>query len=442
MKFDLLYRRRWWLLYVPVLALAALLMWITATEWIPQPPRSLTIAAGQLGDGYTQTALRYRERLAQLGIEAQVITQDSAHAALSTLTENPPRAQLALVNGLSALKPLSASDSTAPAPALQGLAVIEREPLWIFSRTPLMTRVQELRGLKVGIAANDSLASRAAQIVLENAQLSLSSVSLISVPRTTLANQLIDGQLDAVIVLASAQSEVVRLLTRSPSIQLIGLERVQGLLQAEQRLRPFVLPQGVIELRGDIPPRDLTMVASDLQLVITPDMHPALQRALLDVANQLHEQPSFLQRQGEFPRVIDVDFSPSPVALASTQGSKPFLEQLLPYGWAQWVQWFLLAGLPILLITVMLLAWIPSWFDWRINALLQNFYGELKFLESEIDPVAQERPIEMRQLIQRLDAIDMQVMQLQLPNEFAPRWYTLRNHLTDARERLLALRAR
>jgi hypothetical protein len=302
--------------------------------------------------------------------------------------------------------------------------------------------VQELRGLKVGIAANDGLASRAAQIVIENAQLSLSNLSLMPVPRAQLANQLIDGQLDAVIVLASAQSETVRLLTRSPSIQIIGLERVQGLLQAEHRLRPFVLPQGVIELRGDIPPRDLTMVASDLQLVITPDMHPALQRALLDVANQLHEQPSFLQRQGEFPRVIDVDFAPSPVALTSMQGSKPWLEQLLPYGWAQAVQWIVLAGLPIVLLTLIVLAWIPSWFDWRINALLQNFYGELKFLESEIDPVAQERPIELRQLIQRLDAIDMQVMQLQLPNEFAPRWYTLRNHLTDARERLLALRAR
>jgi hypothetical protein len=179
-----------------------------------------------------------------------------------------------------------------------------------------------------------------------------------------------------------------------------------------------------------------------LQLAIRAEMHPALQRALLDVASQLHELPSFLQRQGEFPNVADVDFTVSPVAQASTRGNKPWLEQLLPYGWAQRMQWLLLAGLPIVIITLLVLAWIPTWFEWRINALLQNFYGELKFLETEIDPVASERPIEIKNLLQRIDAIDMHVMQLDLPNQYAQRWYTLRSHLATARERLLALRAR
>ncbi|MFM7330495.1 MAG: hypothetical protein ACKO1L_02360 [Brachymonas sp.] len=48
----------------------------------------------------------------------------------------------------------------------------------------------------------------------------------------------------------------------------------------------------------------------------------------------------------------------------------------------------------------------------------------------------------MRQMIVRLDEIEQQVMQLQLPPQHTHRWYVLRSHLSDARERLLNLRAR
>jgi TRAP-type uncharacterized transport system substrate-binding protein len=440
MKFDLLYRKRWWLLYAPVLLLSAMLQWLSYTQWITQPPSTITLLAGQPADGYTATALRYREQLARVGIRADIVTSESTSASLAALRAMPDRPQVALVNGLFA--PSKAAGATPTVQDLQGLAVIEREPIWIFTRTPLLTKIQELRGLRVGVGASDALAAQVMQLVLGNAQLSVNDLKIVPVPREQLANQLIDGNIDAAIVLASASSDTVRLLTRSTSVQIIGIDQVRNLLQNEPRLRPFVLPQGVIELRGDIPPRDLTMVASDLQLVIPAQMHPALQRTLIDVANQLHEQPSFLQRQGEFPNIASVDFPVSPVALATLRGDKPFFEQLLPYGWAQGAQWLLFAGLPILLLTALVLAWIPSLFNWRINDVLQNFYGELKFLESEIDPVAKERPIEIKRMLQQLDAIDMQVMQLELPNQYAERWYTLRAHLAQARERLLAMRAR
>jgi hypothetical protein len=137
-----------------------------------------------------------------------------------------------------------------------------------------------------------------------------------------------------------------------------------------------------------------------------------------------------------------LDFPVSEVTLAASRGKRPWLEELLPYWWAQLAQWFLYAALPILLLALCLLKWIPTLFEWRVNAALQHYYGELKFIETEISSVASERPIEMRHMIQRLDEIEQQVMQLQLPLQHTDRWYTLRSHLSDARERLLRLRAR
>jgi hypothetical protein len=171
-------------------------------------------------------------------------------------------------------------------------------------------------------------------------------------------------------------------------------------------------------------------------------MHPALQRALVDVAHDIHEAPSFLQRQGEFPNSREVDFTPSPIAQALANGDRPWTERVLPYWWAQFAELLMYGVAPILVITLLALLWIPSFFNWKVNAALQNFYGELKFLETDIEPTASSRPIEIKNLLKRLDDIEAKVTMLDLPNSYANRWYTLREHIARARSTLLNLRAR
>ena len=98
--------------------------------------------------------------------------------------------------------------------------------------------------------------------------------------------------------------------------------------------------------------------------------------------------------------------------------------------------------LPILCIAVLLLMWIPKVFDWRINAALNHFYGDVKFLESDIEKFATDKPMAMRGQLEQLDGIERQVVTLDMPDEYSERWYTLREHLALARERLLKLRSR
>lgn len=433
MKFELLYRRRWWLFYLPILALAAVALWWSHTKLMPLPPERVTIAAGVTGGGYSLLAMQYRRQLEDLGVQVSIMTTTQSHSGLQQL-QNDPDIDIALVNGM--LTDQAAVDQ------FIALAAIEREPLWVFSRWPTIDRLAQLRGLRIGVPEYDTLQTRVTQLVLSQAKIEPNDVQMVRLGREQLANALIDGQVDAVILLGSIRNDVARSMIRGSGIQLLGFDQVGKLLSREKSLRPFVLPQGAIELRGDVPSRDLTMVAVDLHLLARPDMHPALQRAVFKAATRIHEIPSFLQNQGEFPAVVGLNYPVSSVTLAASRGHHPWLEEMLPYRWAQAVQWLLYAALPILVLTGLLLAWIPSWLDWHANAVLQNFYGQLKFIESEMNLVAIERPIELRQIISRIDEIEQQVMRLQLPVQHAARWYTLRSHLSDARERLLDLRAR
>lgn len=433
MRLEILFRTRWWLFYAPILIASATLLWLSFTKWLPMPPQQLTIGAGVSGGGYSLLAVQYRKQLEELGVQVSIATTTQSHTGLRQLTEGDG-IDLAFVNGMKA----GPSTDT----QFVALAAIEREPLWVFSRVPAMTRLSELRGLRIGVPNYDALQERVTQIVLTQAQLTRTDVTLVGLPRDRLANEFLDGSVDAVILMGSGRNDLVRSMIRSQGVQLLGLDQAGRLLGQEKALRPFVLPQGVIEFRGDVPSRDLTMVATDLHLLSRASMHPALQRAIFTAATRIHEIPSFLQHMGEFPSVIGLDFPISAASLAAARGQRPWLENLLPYWWAQMAQWLLYAALPILLITAAILAWIPNWFEWRVQALLQNFYGELKFIETEMDDVASERPIAMREMLQRLDEMELRIMQMQLPTNHTNHWYTLRSHLSDARDKLLEMRAR
>jgi hypothetical protein len=432
-KLDLLYRRRWLMLYVPVAVTAIVLLWLSFTQWMPLPPQRLVVAAGISSGGYSVLAEQYRKQLEQLGIQVTLVTSTQSHSPPSSLL-GEGKADLAFANGLHA--------APAQATSFRALAAIEREPLWVFTRQPTLQQLTDLRGLTIGVPNYDALQRRITSMVLQHTGLSEKDVKLKGYDRSSLANALIDGEVDIIILMGSVRNNIVRTLLRTQGVQLVGMDQVGMLLAREATLRPFVLPQGVIEFRGDIPSRDLTMVGSEIHLLADADMHPALQRAILQAASRIHELPIFLQQQGEYPTVTGLDFPVSETALAHTRGQRPWLEGLLPYRWAQMAQWLLYAALPILILTTFLLTWIPSWFAWQAQALLQNFYGELKFIETEIDSVASERPIVMRSMLQRLDDIELQVMQLQLPANHTDHWYTLRSHLSGAREKLLGLRAR
>lgn len=433
MKLILLFRRRWALFYLPVLAFCALAIWLCATFLMPLPPTSFVMAGGLPRGGYTSVALRYRDLLEQRGIRVEVTTTEGALGPMKRLADPQSDVQAGFSQGL------------LYDPKYEGivaLAAIERQPTWVFTRVPGITDISQLKGKRIAAAAGGNPAENMTKMLLTNAHLPTDSAIVQVKSSEAAANELFNGRVDAAVIVAIANSESVRQLIRSPGIQIISVSNASAVLARESRLKVSILPQGAIELRGDIPPTDVTMVGSDLHLLVRSTMHPALQRALLDAAHELHELPGFLQRQGEFPNVRDVDFPLSPVARALDAGERPMMERLLPYRWAQLAELLLYAALPILIFTFVLLTWIPNFFAWKVNAVLQNYYGELKFLESEIVPAATTKTMEMKKLMQRLDNIEQQVAALDLPNQYANRWYTLREHCASAREKLLGMRAR
>jgi TRAP-type uncharacterized transport system substrate-binding protein len=434
MKLILLFRMRWALFYLPVLMYAVMAMWFCTVVLLPLPPSSFVMAIGLPEGSYASIAKRYRQELEERGINIDIVSTEDASGPLHRLSDPKSEVMAGFASGLF---------NNGKSDGVEALAAIERQPVWVFTRQSAITQLTQLKGLRIATAGQGNPGWAVTQLLLAHARLRPEDVVLREAKTNTdAANDLMDGKADVAVIVANGEAEAMRALSRSPGIHLLGVDRISALMAREPRLKPFVLPQGAIELRGDVPSRDLTMLAANLHLLVRDTMHPALQRVLLDTAQELHEAPSFLQHQGEYPALHDLDFSMSPVARKWTAGERPVMELLLPYWYAQLAELLLYAILPILIFTFFLLAWIPRFFALKVNAVLQNYYGELKFLEAEIVPSATTKPLEMMKLMQRLDNIELQVATLELPNKYADRWFVLREHCALARERLLSYRAR
>jgi TRAP-type uncharacterized transport system substrate-binding protein len=434
MKLTLLFRKRWLWLYSPLVLISGLLLWLSVTRWLPMPPTSIVMAGALPTGSYIATVLRYRDVLERKGILVEAITTESAAAPLQKLQDSTSKVDAGLAQGLLSKPNID---------GVLALAAIERSPVWIFTRVPSIDQLEQFRGFRIATPKTGNSGWEITQLLLEHAKLSAADVRMIATEsHAETAAALIEDRADVAVIVAGGNDESVRRLNLAQGIHLVSVERIASLVVREPRLKAFVLPQGAIELRGNIPANDVTMVGPDLQLLVRSSLHPALQRELIDASKEIHEIAGFLQRQGEFPHTFELDFALSEVAASMANGERPWIENILPYWWAQLAQLLIYAVIPILLLSYFVMSWIPRLFNWKVNAILQDFYGELKFLEADIEPVASTRPIEIKNLLQRLDDIEAKVRLLDLPNSYANRWYTLREHLARAREKLLNMRAR
>ena len=432
MKLYLLYKRRWWLFYAPMLVCACMLMWWSTAHWFALPPTKVVIDGGSAQSSFARHAQRYANKLESIGLNVDIVYAAQANAGLKPPQLASDAASIGFGHGI-----FATSNS-----GWLALAVIDSEPVWIFSSVNRPGAVRQLAGTRAAAGPAHSPSFLAFQLLLEHSGVRQADVRFLNQTGAAAAQALATGAVDVVVAVAGEDAQLVETLSRQSSVQVLEIAQAGLLSSRHGALQPLLLPEGALELGSNLPPRDITMASLQTHLLVRPDVHPALQRALLDAAVELHEEPAFLQRHGQFPTYSSSDFALSSTAKAFSQGNRPLLETLLPYRTAQWAELLLFGVLPIAALAILILAWIPRWFDWRVNSALHHFYGDLKFLESEMEHVAATNPMGLRVLIEKLDVIEQRVVSMDLPNEFSDRWYTLREHLSAAQERMFKLRSR
>lgn len=418
-----------------VVTLVIVILWAWWQFLHPEPPRHIVLASGPEGGVYHQFALRYQQRLRREGITVQERMTGGAGDNLALIADPKSGVDVAFMQG-----------GVVPLPAPAGLVMIASlyyEPMWIFYRdASTLTQLNQLRRkqLAVGIVGSGTRAL-VLQLLAANGLTTASGIGLDGTRILDLGGDdallaLEAGHIDAVFYVGGAGTPAIQRALRDPGIKLMSLDRADADARRFPFLTKLTLPAGTIDLANNIPDQDIVMVGTKAMLVARDSLHPALTDLLVDAAREIHGEQGYFETAGEFPGTSQVDIPVSTDADEHRRFGPRFLQRYLPFWLAAVVERAIILLVPLAVVLVPLMNFLPQFMRWRVRSRIYRWYAELAVLERDI--VTREGTPPIERWLQEVDRIEHAVEQIRTPASFASEAYTLREHIALVRRAVLA----
>ena len=98
------------------------------------------------------------------------------------------------------------------------------------------------------------------------------------------------GEVDSGIFVTTLDVPWARTLFADPALRVTDFALAEAFTRHYRYLRRIVIPAGLVDLRSEIPPHDVPVIATTASLVIRPDAHRALIPLLIESArHQLYQ---------------------------------------------------------------------------------------------------------------------------------------------------------
>lgn len=432
-----LYQRKWLLIQLPLVLLAigaATCLWIRV---YPLPPTTLSLATASADGAYFRHAQRYAEGLAAYGVTLDIQTTAGSQDNLDRLRRPASPSDLAFVQG--GFGYLGSSFEGRGRSRIETLANVDIEPVWIFSRNRDIDSLNQLQGLRFAVGPQGSGSRKVALRLLEQARIDTKDLELSHLTGTAAVQAMRQGSVDAVLMVAALEAASVQSMLGVPGIRLANLRKSTAITERNPYLEPRLLAQGSLDTR--LPPHDITLLTTSASLVAREDLHPALKRLAIAIAMDVHAGGGPFHRAGDFPSLRRIDFPTSPQTRETLMHGLPLLERVLPFWWAQVAERVLLIVLPVALLSLWLIRLIPAYLRWLLESRVNRWYGELKFIENDLNQ-APVTGLDITRFLLRLNAIDKAMMAFATPRDLMARCYTLHQHIEFVRQRLYRMRGR
>lgn len=420
-----------WVL-LPLLVVVVAGFWLASRFIQPAPPDTLVLSSGGEGGAYQRFAAAYKDVLSRYGIKVVENPSGGAVENLADLRDGKIAINAAFYQG-GISQPTEADE-------LVSLGGLYYEPLWVFYREDLARqgepdRLTQLKGRRIAVGGPATGTRHLALELLGANGIDQKNTKLLDTGGLALVQAFAAGRIDAAFVVGPTQSATVWTLLFTPGVRLMSLTHADAYARRFPYLSKVVLPQGAVNLERNLPARDITLVATMATLLVREDTHPALLDLLMQAATEVHGAAGVFQRPGEFPKAMAVDFPLSKEAERYYKSGKPFLQRYLPFWAATLIDRMVVMLIPVFALLFPLMKVAPGLYSWRVRSRIYRRYGELKFLESEVDETPGKHT--RAEWLAHLDAIEADVNRIPTPLAYADMLYTLRSHIDLVRAAVL-----
>lgn len=392
----------------------------------PAPPNRIVMATGDKSGAYHLFGKRYQEVLARHGITLVLRNTSGTVENLQLLKKG--EVDIAFVQGgVRAFPP----DTT----TFTSLASLYYEPVWVFTGMPESPdQLTALRGKRIAVGeVGSGTRAIAMQLLSDNALLEAPTQALTMGGKSA-AEALKNGQIDAMLLVTGAQSPLVQTLAGEDGVNLLNFSRAEAYTRHYRFLSQVKLPEGMIDLKENIPQQDTLLLACVANLVAQENFHPALIDLMLQAATQVHGQGGLFEEAGEFPSSQYLNFPLHPEAQRHFEYGPPFLQRYLPFWAATLVDRLKIMLLPLLALLIPLAKLAPALYTWRMRSRIYRWYDELQAINLTL---RDDMPLDLvKNHLQELDKLEKEVSRIPVPLSYNDILYNLLLHLDLVRSKL------
>ena len=416
--------------------LIGLALLVLAYFWLdPQPPHHVVLGTGPENSAYDEFGKHYAAELKRYGIDVELRHTAGSRENLVLLRDGKQKVDIAFVQGgASETIRTQAEEEMEPIASLGSLFF---EPVWVFYRADAfkqLTMLTQLRGKRVNIGARGSGTPGLFMRLMAANQMEREDITRSALPDQEAVIALLEGKLDAVVLIAAPEAPFVQMLLDTPGIKLFETVHGEAYARRYRYMRPVVLPRGVAHLSRDIPPHDVQLIATTTSLVARQDIHPALIQLFVQAASRIHSGPGWISRAGEFPSASANEFMLAKDAERYYRNGPPLLQRYMPFWFANLIDRMWVALFAIITVLIPVSRMIPPLYRFRMRSKIFRWYRNLRVIEAELE--ANERPREA--LLESLDKLEARVASIHVPLGYATELYSLRSHIDLVRSKLQA----
>lgn len=416
----------------PFIVLAVALL-VLAYWWLdPNPPKRVTLATGPAQSAYEEFGKRYAKILAQDGIEVVLLpSQGSAHN-LGLLREG--KADLGFVQGG------TSSYNAADTEALASLGSLFVEPLWLFyseaaaqkAKPPGTLRsLTQLQGLRINFGTPGSGVPSLMDKLFESNRIEPASLRISNLDQTPATVAFLGGELDAIVFASAPESLMVQMLLQTPGVKLMNFTQSEAYSKRFTFLSTVRLPQGVVDLAGNIPPEDVSLVAPTTSLIARSATHPALVQLFAQAGNVIHGPAGWFKDAREFPNRNNSELPISKEAERAIKNDAPLLQRYLPFWVANLVERMWLVMGIIIAVMLPLSRVVPPLYEFRVRSRIFRWYGQLRHIEMRAEETGGTP-----ELLEELNQLERRAEKISVPLSYADELYALRNNIQLVRQKL------
>ena len=414
----------------PFAVLVVLAFWLAYHFVRPAPPSTIVMSGGRAGSIFEATAERYRKILARNGIRLEIVPSEGSLQNLQRLADPDSKVDVGFVQG-----GLAAQGDPDKVVSLGSMFYA---PVAVFyrARKPI-ERLSQLEGKSIAIGREGSGTRAIAATLLKanGIEAGKGKTTLVDLEGDDAANALVRGSVDAAILTGdSASGANMMRLIHTENVRLFDVVQADAYVRRFPYLSKIELPPGSLDLGRNEPDRPLNLVATTVEMIARPDLHPALSDLLIDAAREVHGRASLLAKAHEFPQPLEHEYRLSDDAQRYYESGKSFWYRHLPFWLASLLDRTLILLIPVAVLLLPGLKIVPTLYIWRVRQRIYGRYGELMAIEREA--FGETTPEHRAQLMKRLDDFEARVVNLRLPGWWADELYVLKSHIGFVRRRL------